>query len=380
VVHLDHSVEHGGAQLALRRLLTNDGRRWSAEVSVPAQDGRLGVFGELQKRGVLVTPTGVAQRHGAIRGGVRATPWVAWGLLRQAVAIRASGMLRRADVVHTNTSRSALFGAIAVLGTRTPLVVHVRDHVEPDALGRIGCVVFRAVVSRRASAYIANSESTAATVRGSLRRGQSLRVIPSPIGVERASTYGAAAGDGPVRIGMVARLDAWKGQHLVIRAFAQAGLDGLATLTFFGDASLGDQAYADSLRSLARDLGLRGVFFAGFVDDVSDAIDGLDVAVQYSLRSEPFGQNVLQYLARGRVVVAAREGGPTEWIRDGVNGLLVAPRDPAALGRVLRALVEDPTRRDALAAGALATPGLPADTAVTAAVGDYFRLLASPVH
>jgi len=102
--------------------------------------------------------------------------------------------------------------------------------------------------------------------------------------------------------------------------------------------------------------------------------------VQYSLRSEPFGQNVLQYLARGRVVVAAREGGPTEWIRDGVNGLLVAPRDPAALGRVLRALVEDPTRRDALAAGALATPGLPADTAVTAAVGDYFRLLASPVH
>lgn len=379
VVHLDHSVEHGGAQLALRRLLLNDRRRWSAEVSVPAPGGRFGVFDGLPSAGVPVTPTGVLQRHGAIRGGVRTAPRVAWGLLRQAFAIRTSGVLRGADLVHANTSRSALFGALALLGTRTPLVVHLRDHVETESLGRIGFAVFRAVVSRRATAYIANSESTAATVRGSLRRGQSLRVIPSPIGVDRVLAP-VAGSDGPVRIGMVARLDGWKGQHLVIRAFAQAGLDGLATLTFFGDASLGDQAYADSLHALTRDLGLRNVRFAGFADDVAEAIDGLDIAVQYSVRSEPLGQNVLQYLARGCAVVAAGEGGPVEWICDGVNGLLVAPRDPAALGKALRALVEDPARRETLARGALATPGLSNDDAITAAHADYFDAVASPVH
>ena len=119
----------------------------------------------------------------------------------------------------------------------------------------------------------------------------------------------------------------------------------------------GHEDHLDELRRRARELGVAGqVDFLGHVEDVDALSAGWDVAVQASTRPEPLGQNVLQYLAAGRAVVAADEGGPAEWITDGVNGLLVPPRDVAALasalGRLdadaaLRARLGDRGRRDA---------------------------------
>jgi glycosyltransferase involved in cell wall biosynthesis len=51
-----------------------------------------------------------------------------------------------------------------------------------------------------------------------------------------------------------------------------------------------------------------------------------------------------------RPVIAARGGGVTEIIADGVDGLLVTPNDPAALAAALRSLIDDPDRASALAA------------------------------
>ncbi len=60
--------------------------------------------------------------------------------------------------------------------------------------------------------------------------------------------------------------------------------------------------------------------------------------MQYSTRPEPLGQNVLQYLAAGRATIVADEGGPTEWVDDGMNGLRVAPRDAVSLAHALQLL------------------------------------------
>jgi starch synthase len=52
-------------------------------------------------------------------------------------------------------------------------------------------------------------------------------------------------------------------------------------------------------------------------------------------------------------VVATRSGGTPEIVADGVEGLLVPPRDPAALAAAVGRLLDDPALRAALgAAGA----------------------------
>lgn len=377
VAHVAHTAERGGAELALARVLASGCREWDARLVVPGSTPG-GAFEGLDDR-VDIRRAGRAQRPGASR----ATPWAAIrfavSLATQALATRASGAFRGADVVHANSTRAAVYAALALLGTRTPLVVHLRDRIEPEAIGGFGLLAFRLTAARRAAGYVANSAATAETIRPLLRARQFVEVVPSAIGVARAA---AAAGshEGPVRIGIVARLDPWKGQEELVRAYAAADIDDRATLTLIGSAAFGHEAYESRLRALVAELGLRGVTFAGFRTDVQDRIDDLDVCVQYSTRPEPLGQNVLQYLARGRAVIAAAEGGPLEWVDDGVNGLLVPPNDVTALAAALRRLVDDDALRAALGERALATEGLPTDCEVTQAHARVFARAASRSH
>lgn len=56
----------------------------------------------------------------------------------------------------------------------------------------------------------------------------------------------------------------------------------------------------------------------------------------------------------GRAVVATDVGSVREIVEDGVTGLLVRPDDAEALTAAIRALLDDPTRRAALAGAARA--------------------------
>lgn len=369
VAHIVHTGERGGAELALLKILTNDARDWSASVVMPRGDR--GIFSTLERDGVVIQ-SGKAQRPGASGAGLRAALGYGWTLLRQGMALRCTRIFRRADVVHANSTRAAVYSSVACLLSRKPLVVHLRDRIEPGAIGRFGFLAFTRLVLPRASAVIANSNSTAETVRPYLRKAQSLDVIPSPIGMDRVRETPTRSSS-RVRVGMVARLDPWKGQAELIQAFARANVDGEAELVFIGDAAFGHQEYQRRLREMVTDLTLKNVSFAGFQYDVQSAIDNLDICVQYSTRPEPLGQNVLQYLSRGRATVVAAEGGPLEWIVDGENGMTVTPRDIDALASAIRQLVLQPELRRQISEGAINDTRLLSDADICEAHGEVFR-------
>lgn len=69
-------------------------------------------------------------------------------------------------------------------------------------------------------------------------------------------------------------------------------------------------------------------------------------------RREGYGFTAREAMAHGRAVVASRVGGLRDAIEDGVDGVLVPPRDPAALRAALVALLRDDGRRSALGAAA----------------------------
>src|SRR5216683_1963262 len=113
---------------------------------------------------------------------------------------------------------------------------------------------------------------------------------------------------------------------------------------------LGDGVGFDDVKGRVRQLGLEArVRLTGFRRDIPEVMAALDVLALPSIRSEAISQVIPQALAVGTPVVASTVGGSPELIRDGENGRLVPPADPAALADAILALLREPERARAMA-------------------------------
>jgi glycosyltransferase involved in cell wall biosynthesis len=93
---------------------------------------------------------------------------------------------------------------------------------------------------------------------------------------------------------------------------------------------------------------------------------------------------LLEAAAAGRALVATDVPGCRDVVRSGVNGLLVPPRDPAALADALGVLVNDPAMRAAMGRKSreIAEREYSVEAVVRETLGIYRRLLsrAEPPH
>lgn len=145
----------------------------------------------------------------------------------------------------------------------------------------------------------------------------------------------------------VGRLQPWKGVETAIRALPQIPQ---AVLLIAGDGE--DRA---RLAALANELGLsERVRFLGSVprSQLPALYASVDLLVATSHASETFGIGPVEAQACGLPVVATRFGGFPEVVAEGQTGLLVPPRDPAALAAAVNELLADPAQRAAMAAAA----------------------------
>ena len=102
-----------------------------------------------------------------------------------------------------------------------------------------------------------------------------------------------------------------------------------------------------SVRTAIRDLGLEEhVIVRGECSrtEVRESLRLADVFVLASL-SKGVSNAALEAMAVGVPVVVTDVGGMADAVTDGVNGLLVPSRDPAALANALLELAADPERR-----------------------------------
>jgi glycosyltransferase involved in cell wall biosynthesis len=104
---------------------------------------------------------------------------------------------------------------------------------------------------------------------------------------------------------------------------------------------VGEGGERRALESRARALGVSDrVRFLGLRGDIADLLAISDVFVLPSLY-EGLPLSILEAMAAGKPVVASSIPGIDEVVVDGETGLLVPPRDPAALAASIRLLLTD---------------------------------------
>jgi glycosyltransferase involved in cell wall biosynthesis len=98
------------------------------------------------------------------------------------------------------------------------------------------------------------------------------------------------------------------------------------------------------LKNQARELGIEtSVRFLGFIEDLDPFIKGCDLFVLASI-FEGMPNVVMEAMALGKPVIATDVNGVRELMHNGVTGLIVPPRDPAALVTAIRSIIDDPAR------------------------------------
>jgi len=188
-----------------------------------------------------------------------------------------------------------------------------------------------------------------------------VRTIPCGVDVELFSPGSTVAAR--ARLGLSA---AWvllfvgrpapvKGLEVLLQALARLRADGLARadvrLVIVG-GDLNDEGNEDRarLRALAGSLGVGAwIDFKG--PEPQSALPEYYRAADLCLvpsHHESFGMAALEAMACGATVIASRVGGLATTIQDGITGVLVPPRDDAALAAAIASLLADAQRRRSL--------------------------------
>jgi len=365
VLHVTHSGEPGGAELALLRLV--QAPSWHAVVTTPRSPGP-SVFDAVARYERI----GPRQPAGASSPSPVDSVRFASRVAAAAISLRRSEAFRRADLLHANTARSAVYATLAGVGTGMPVVVHINDMVDSEGMGRIGAEVMHRFVLPRAAGVIACSKAALTSAKQSVGEGVLTTAILPPSDLQRPEKVKVRS---QVRqVGMVARLHSWKGQMLLLHAFARAFPTGDVVLRFAGGAFFESGGFETDLRREVEAMGLGDrVSVEGHLDDIPSFLDEIDIAVHCAMRPEPLGQNVVQYLAAGKATIVSGEGGPLEWVKDRENGLTFEPRSVVDLAAKLRSLAADRELRSRLAHSAVRTPGLLTDDESRASHGRFFR-------
>jgi glycosyltransferase involved in cell wall biosynthesis len=329
-----HSAKAGGAE---RMALLEAGHledRFELLLSVPAGPLRA----RFATHGELVGPAETLPLWGG-----SARRWAAGSARTLVDAVRMAVLIRRRgiELVLTN-SAVCLAPVLAARLAGVPAVVHARDVPK----SRLAPLIF-ALHGALADTVIVIADG----LTPYFRRGRRARIVRIADGIVAPAPPPSDAPRvfrSPLRLCLVGGIDPRKGQDIAVAALARLRERGVeATLELVGREV--DARFAATVRDDARRLGVaESVAFAGEAADAGPHLDRADVVIAPS-RGEWTPLVLMEALARGLPVVAARVGGVADVVADRESGLLVAPEDPAALAAAIVELVAHPSAAAAMA-------------------------------
>jgi glycosyltransferase involved in cell wall biosynthesis len=271
--------------------------------------------------------------------------WDVRAAWRLAKVIRAGNI----QVAHAHKGRARTLALLAgLMGARSKLVLNRGVSFHVPRVRRVG------YTSRRVHAIVAVCESIKRDLVATGVPAQKIEVIYSGTDVAR---FHPGLDGGPIRreLGLAPEhvlitqigVRSWRGWQDVLDAMARlAPAEPGARLLFVGAppprvAELGERA---------RERGLDGrVLVLGHREDIPQILTASDVVVDASYAGAGLTGSIREALACERPVVATDLAGMPELVIEGETGLLVPPRDPEALARALRRVIENPTWAQAMA-------------------------------
>ena len=148
-------------------------------------------------------------------------------------------------------------------------------------------------------------------------------------------------------IGLVGRINVFKGQYLLIEALKEIKEKELKIKALIVGSAM-SEGYLDSLKNKIKEYELNNyVKFLGFSNEANKFMQACDVVLMTS-KNETFGLVSIEAMQTGTCVIGADSGGVLEIIDDKVNGLLFKSEDSNDLSSKIQYLYENKELRISL--------------------------------
>ena len=256
------------------------------------------------------------------------------------------------DLIHSHASKDLWFivPALQILKSQIPLVFtkHVGSYIiKKDFLHTK--IYTRVNLAIAISSVIKNNliETTTLTE-------DKIRIVFNGVDLEKFNPENADRhkirkelniSDNEILIGMTGRFSRGKGHEEFLFAANQLSKKFLnLKFVFVGEASHGEDEYANSIKLLALNYNLKNVFFLGFRSDIPDVLAAMDIFV-FPSHAESFGIALIEAMAMFKPSVCSNSEGVLDIAVDNETSYLFKVKDGNDLAEKLERLILDPDKR-----------------------------------
>jgi glycosyltransferase involved in cell wall biosynthesis len=225
-----------------------------------------------------------------------------------------------------------------ILGRKIIVIRH-----QTNRLKKITCWLLARYVDR----VVAVSDAVADSLIAGGVPAEKIDLVHNAINLERFNPFSVdrdrvrkelGVGDDDIVIGTAGRLVSEKGVSELLNATYRLIQENRPVkLIFAGDGpsktALAEEAHRLSIHDR--------VIFLGLRKDMDRIYAAMDIFVFPSTQNEAFGMVLIEAMAMNKPVVASAVGGILDIVRDGINGILIPPRDHVAIATAVARLIDD---------------------------------------
>ena len=265
--------------------------------------------------------------------------------------VRFARLLRKGkNIIHVHSFRDAFMAVMARRisenrDTRVIVSVHgvykpKKNYMYTKLYKSIDCFVFSSEMAR--DAFLGKAKKQYAD-RGIVLRDS---VCDSHIGTEVPNLRRELGMDSHQALIMYhGKLAQEKGLDVLLSALTHVDMSKYH-LAIIGE---GQPKYKAKIKGYIVANGLvHNVTLLGFRDNILEYLRQADFGILPSIQPEALGISNLEYMMAGKAHICSNNGAQSEYVHDGVNGLLTPPGDEHALADAINLLINDTATRSRL--------------------------------